>query len=127
MAGRYYFDPSRVESLTEQQDQIAELAMSILTDFRDGVFETAGWTGTAASTDEMSQKATERDREETQKVTATMTGFRDALSASTAAMKDQIHLVRQTRDTNLEGLHKYNSRTETDGAYGGGSGGRARH
>jgi hypothetical protein len=126
MGGHYYFDPNRVESLTGQQDQIADLAMSILTDFRDGVYETAGWVGTAAGTDEMSQKATERDREETQMVTATMTGFRDALSASTAAMKDQIYLVRKTRDTNLEGLHQYGSQAEANGVFGDGTGGHGR-
>ncbi|MFJ4961823.1 hypothetical protein EES43_23145 [Streptomyces sp. ADI96-02] len=126
MGGRYYFDPSRVESLIEQQDQIAELAMSILTEFRDDVYETAGWVGTAAGTDEMSQKATERDRKETQTATETMTGFRDALSASTAAMKDQIHLVRTTRDANLEGIDKYNSRAETNGVFGDDAGGHGR-
>ncbi|MER7550327.1 MULTISPECIES: hypothetical protein [Streptomyces] len=126
MAGRYYFDPHRVASLTEQQDQIADLAMSILTEFRDDVYGTAGWVGTAAGTDEMSQKATERDREETQKVTETMTGFRDALSASTAAMKDQIYLVRSTRDTNLEGISKYSSRAEAHGVFGDDTGGHGR-
>ncbi|MFF8092901.1 hypothetical protein [Streptomyces sp. NPDC016675] len=129
MGQRYYVDPARIEALTGQLEEIANLARSMTEEFLDGLAPTVSWPGTSG---DFAEKARPQEQKERQTTKDTMMSVRDALVSITDATLSQVRLMEGTRDRNLEDIDRNTSRIETDGfgldgPGGGDTGGHGRH
>ncbi|MFG2193209.1 hypothetical protein [Streptomyces sp. NPDC048639] len=124
MGQRYYVDPQRIEALAGQLEEIGSLAKSMTEEFLDELIPTVRWPGTEG---EFAEKAKPQEQKERQTTKDTMMSVRDALVGITDATVSQVRMVKDTRDRNIEGIEKGNSRINADGLNGdGGPGGHGR-